>query len=88
MNNDLEGGIDLTRKLLSTFCLKSFKMRTLNAVFIAIAFPHWNWCMLCHIYVADRLTLNNKNASRTKEIGVHMWRTAYPNSTISPPCTL
>ena len=43
--------------------------------------PHWNWRMLCHIYVADRLALNNRNAKKTKEIGVRMWRTAYPNST-------
>ena len=37
--------------------------------------------MLRHIYVADRLALNNRNAKKTKEIGVRMWRTAYPNST-------
>ena len=36
--------------------------------------------MLRHIYVADRLALNNRNA-KTKEIGVRMWRTAYANST-------
>ena len=43
--------------------------------------PHWNWRMLRHIYVADRLALKNRNANKTKEIGVRMWRTAYPNST-------
>ena len=34
--------------------------------------PHWNWRMLRHIYVADRLALNNRNANKTKEIGVRM----------------
>ena len=45
-----------------------------------LSFTHWNWRMLRHIYVADRFTLNNRNSNRTKEIGVRMWRTAYPNS--------
>ena len=47
----------------------------------SMADPHWNGRMLRHIYVADRLDLNNRNANKTKEIGVRMWRTAYPNST-------
>ena len=46
--------------------------------------PHWNWHMLRHIYVADRLALNNRNANRTKEIGVPMWRMVYPISTEAP----
>ena len=28
-----------------------------------------------------RVALNNRDANRTKEIGVRMWRMAYPNST-------
>ena len=32
--------------------------------------PHWNRRMLRHIYVADRVALNNRNANRTKEIGI------------------
>ena len=60
---------------------RSFYVLALGPNILRAHEPHWNWRMLRHIYVADRLTLNNRNADETKEIGVRMWRTAYPNST-------